>query len=58
MAAGEEVGRSYLVYVDDSFSLANIRDEALAKLERDLTLLQARPTGWPCWPSTARGSTS
>ena len=40
VAAGEEVGRNYLIYIDDSFSVANIRDEALAKLERDLTLLQ------------------
>jgi VWFA-related protein len=40
VSPGEEVGRNYLVYVDDSFSLANIRDEALAKLERDLTLLK------------------
>ena len=40
VAAGEEVGRSYLVFVDDAFSLANVRDQALANLERDLTLLQ------------------
>ncbi|HEY0511269.1 MAG TPA: VWA domain-containing protein [Thermoanaerobaculia bacterium] len=40
VAAGEEVGRNYLIYVDDSFSLGNIRNEALAKLERDLTLLK------------------
>jgi VWFA-related protein len=40
VAAGEEVGRSYLVYVDDSFSLANARDAALEKLERDLALLR------------------
>jgi VWFA-related protein len=39
-AAGEEVGRSYLVFIDDEFSLGNIRDEALANLERDLPLLQ------------------
>jgi VWFA-related protein len=38
--AGQPVGRSYLVYVDDSFVLANIRDALLTKLERDLTLLQ------------------
>jgi VWFA-related protein len=40
VAAGEEVGRSYLVYVDDSFSLANVRDEALRKLQADLSLLK------------------
>lgn len=39
VAAGEEVGRDYLVYIDESFSLANARDELLEKLERDLTLL-------------------
>ena len=36
---GEEVGRSYLIYVDDSFSLPSPRNDLLAKLERDLTLL-------------------
>ncbi|HEY0553687.1 MAG TPA: hypothetical protein VGG20_05435, partial [Thermoanaerobaculia bacterium] len=40
VAAGEEVGRSYLVFVDDAFSLGNVRDQALANLERDLTLLK------------------
>jgi VWFA-related protein len=40
VAAGEEVGRSYLVYVDDSFSLANARNAALEKLQRDLALLK------------------
>ncbi len=40
VSAGEEVGRSYLVYVDDSFSLANRRNEVLEKLERDLALLR------------------
>jgi VWFA-related protein len=40
LAAGEEVGRNYLIYVDDSFSVANVRNEALAKLQRDLTLLK------------------
>jgi VWFA-related protein len=40
VAAGEEVGRSYLVFVDDSFSLGNVRDQALTNLERDLTLLK------------------
>ncbi len=40
LAAGEEVGRSYLIYLDDSFSLANMRNGALERLERDLTLLR------------------
>jgi VWFA-related protein len=40
VSAGEEVGRNYLVYVDDSFSLANIRNEMLVRLERDLSLLK------------------
>ncbi len=40
VAAGEEVGRNYLIYVDDSFSIAGVRNEALAKLERDLKLLK------------------
>jgi VWFA-related protein len=39
VAAGEEVGRSYLVYVDDSFSLTNRRNAVLEKLESDLSLL-------------------
>jgi len=39
VAAGEEVGRNYLIYVDDAFSLANRRNDVLEKLERDLTLL-------------------
>ena len=39
VTAGEAVGRSYLVYIDEAFSLANIRDQALANLERDLPLL-------------------
>ncbi len=39
VAEGEEVGRSYLVYVDDSFSLANRRNAVLEKLESDLSLL-------------------
>lgn len=37
--AGEEVGRNYLIYVDDSFSLAGQRNAVLEKLERDLALL-------------------
>src|SRR6185295_7728418 len=40
VSAGEEVGRSYLVYVDDSFSLLNRRNDVLEKLERDLALLR------------------
>jgi VWFA-related protein len=40
VAAGEEVGRSYLVFIDDEFSVGNVRDGALASLERDLPLLQ------------------
>ncbi|HSS78562.1 MAG TPA: hypothetical protein VLV54_17685, partial [Thermoanaerobaculia bacterium] len=39
VAAGEEVGRNYLIYIDDSFSLANRRNDVLEKLERDLKLL-------------------
>jgi VWFA-related protein len=39
VAAGEEVGRSYLLFVDDAFSLGNVRDQALANVERDLKLL-------------------
>jgi len=39
VAAGEEVARNYLVYLDDAFSLANRRNAVLDKLERDLTLL-------------------
>jgi VWFA-related protein len=38
--AGEAVPRSYLVYIDDGFSLANQRNGLLEKLERDLTLLR------------------
>jgi VWFA-related protein len=39
VAAGEEIARSYLVYVDDSYSLANRRDRVLDQLERDVALL-------------------
>ena len=39
VAVGEEVGRNYLIYVDDSFSLAGRRNAVLEKIERDLTLL-------------------
>jgi hypothetical protein len=56
VAAGKEVGRNYLIYVDDSFSLANRRNDILEKLERDLTLLgPADP--WRSSPSTAPAST-
>src|SRR3954469_4437002 len=37
--AGEAVGSSYLVYVDDSFSLVSRRNAVLDKLERDLSLV-------------------
>jgi VWFA-related protein len=40
VSTGDEVGRSYLIYVDDSFSLLDRRNDLLAKLERDLTLLR------------------
>jgi VWFA-related protein len=40
VTAGEEVGRSYLVYIDEPFAIAEVRDAALEKLERDLTLLK------------------
>jgi VWFA-related protein len=36
---GEAVARNYLIYIDESFCLANRRDDMLAKLERDLDLL-------------------
>lgn len=39
VSAGEEVGRNFLIYMDDSFSLANRRNDVLDKLERDLSLL-------------------
>lgn len=39
VARGEAVGRSYLVYVDNSFSVESIRNEILERLERDLALL-------------------
>lgn len=40
LPTGEAVGRSYLVYLDDSFSLQNRRNEVLEKLERDLGLVR------------------
>jgi VWFA-related protein len=39
VAAGEEVARNYLVYIDDAFSLASRRNDVLEKMERDLSLL-------------------
>jgi VWFA-related protein len=38
-ASGDKVGTSYLVFVDESFSLGAHRDLVLQKLERDLGLL-------------------
>ena len=39
VSAGETVARSYLIYIDESFSIPGIRNEVLEKLERDLALL-------------------
>ncbi|MFP5287807.1 MAG: VWA domain-containing protein, partial [Thermoanaerobaculia bacterium] len=39
-APGETVPRSYLVYIDEPFSLASVRNEVLEKIERDLSLLR------------------
>jgi len=39
VSAGEEVARNYLIYIDESFSVANVRDAVLDKLESDLSLL-------------------
>jgi VWFA-related protein len=39
IAAAEPVSRSYLVFVDESFSVAKARDVVLTNLERDLGLL-------------------
>lgn len=41
VAPGEAVPRSYLVYIDESFSLASVRNEILEKIERDLSLLHS-----------------
>lgn len=38
--AGEAVGRRYLVFIDDAFSLVGARNELLAKIGRDLGLLK------------------
>jgi VWFA-related protein len=40
VSQGEEVGRSYLVFIDDSISLAPQRDDLLTKLKLDLNLLR------------------
>lgn len=37
---GEEVGRRYLVLIDDSFCVPSTRDELLARLERDLPAMK------------------
>lgn len=39
VAAGEEVARNYLIYIDEAFSLASRRNDLLEKVERDLSLL-------------------
>jgi VWFA-related protein len=36
---GAEVGRSYLVFVDEAFALASTRNEVLERMERDLALM-------------------
>ncbi|HEX3127964.1 MAG TPA: VWA domain-containing protein [Thermoanaerobaculia bacterium] len=36
----EAIGRSYLVFIDESFSVAKPRDVVLANLEKDLELMQ------------------
>ena len=38
----EAIGRSYLVFIDESFSVAKARDVVLRNLERDLGLLSPR----------------
>jgi VWFA-related protein len=38
----EEVGRSYLVFVDDSFAVGKPRDVVLDRLDKDLGMLQAQ----------------
>lgn len=38
--SGEPVGRSYLVFIDESFSVGKERDVVLANMERDLDQLQ------------------
>ena len=41
VAAAEAVPRSYLVFIDESFSVAEPRDVVLSKLEADLSLMGA-----------------
>jgi VWFA-related protein len=38
---GEEVGRRYLVLIDDSFSVPSTRNELLIRLERDLSQMKS-----------------
>lgn len=38
---GEEVGRRFLVLIDDSFCVSSARDELLTRLERDLSEMKA-----------------
>jgi len=40
VAAGEEVGRNYLVFIDDSVAIQSQRDDLLKKLKLDLNLLR------------------
>lgn len=40
--AGEAVGRRYLLFIDDAFSIVGARNELLAKIGRDLALLKGR----------------
>jgi VWFA-related protein len=40
VAAGEEVGRNYLVFIDESISIQSQRDDLLKKLKLDLNLLR------------------
>jgi VWFA-related protein len=41
VAAGEAVGRNFLIFIDESFAIAGSRDLVLSKLEQDLGLLGA-----------------
>ena len=54
--AGEDVGRGYLIFIDESFSIAASRDAALAGIAADLGRLGAEAR-MPCSPSTAASST-
>lgn len=40
IGTGEEVGRRYLVLIDDSFSVASTRDELLTRIARDLSAMK------------------